>query len=245
MDDSNPCTFLEWDSNFFGRRIARVAGQRMDTDRMSEISEWARNNKIDCMYFLADASDSRTIVSAEKWNAHFVDIRITLRAQKMQNSGNDARNQIRTCTEEDMPALRHIARTGHRDGRFYFDPRFLQEQCESFYEKWIVRSYEGFADAVLVAEVNGKASGYVTCHLENATRSGRIGLFAVGEEVRGKGIGQSLTASALRWFADREIDRVDVVTQGRNVAVQRLYAKCGFQIHSVSIWYHKWFDWTK
>jgi dTDP-4-amino-4,6-dideoxy-D-galactose acyltransferase len=241
LSDSSPCTFLEWDSNFFGRRIARVTGQRMDADLASEISEWARDHKIDCMYFLADAADSRTIVSAEKWNAHFVDIRIALRTEITQSPAG-SKHPIRTCTSADLPALRHIARTSHRDGRFFYDPRFLQDQCESFYEKWILRSYEGFADAVLIGDVNGKAAGYVTCHLESSTRAGRIGLFAIGEEARGLGIGQALASEALRWFANKEVDHVNVVTQGRNVAAQRLYGKCGFRIHSVSLWYHKWFD---
>lgn len=241
MSGSNPCTFLEWDSRFFGHRIARVESQRLDADLVSQIAGWSRDNKIDCLYFLADGSDSNTIVCAEQWNAHFTDIRVTMRTKDLRTPA-DAAHEIRPCTPEDLTALRHIARTSHNDGRFFFDPRFTQEQCESFYEKWITRSYEGFASAVLVAGMPGKPVGYVTCQLDSAARSGRIGLFAIAEEARGLGVGRSLAIAALRWFAEGQVDHVEVVTQGRNVAAQRLYAKCGFRIHSIFLWYHKWFD---
>ena len=240
MKESSPCSFLEWDSHFFARRIGRVEGHRLDAELRSRISEWCREQAIDCLYFLADSNDSQTVVCAEEWKAHFVDIRVTMEFDDMPRTTSGT--NVRACRDEDLPSLRRIARTSHLDGRFFFDPGFQKEQCESFYETWITRSYEGFADAVLVAELDGKPAGYVTCHLERPSLKGRIGLFAVGEEARGFGVGQSLTGGALHWFAGKQVEHVEVVTQGRNVAAQRLYAKCGFQIRSLSIWYHKWFN---
>ncbi len=35
---------------------------------------------------------------------------------------------------------------------------------------------------------------------------------------------------------------VSVVTQGRNIAPQKLYQKCGFISYSTMIWYHRWFN---
>jgi RimJ/RimL family protein N-acetyltransferase len=46
---------------------------------------------------------------------------------------------------------------------------------------------------------------------------------------------------ALQWFADQGMDSMEVVTQGRNVAAQRLYQKCGFATKEVQLWYHHWF----
>lgn len=45
---------------------------------------------------------------------------------------------------------------------------------------------------------------------------------------------------ALEWFAARDIQSVQVVTQGRTISAQRLYQNCGFMTHSVQLWYHKW-----
>jgi ribosomal protein S18 acetylase RimI-like enzyme len=35
---------------------------------------------------------------------------------------------------------------------------------------------------------------------------------------------------------------VSVVTQGRNVAAQRLYQRAGFVTASTQLWYHRWLD---
>jgi len=42
-------------------------------------------------------------------------------------------------------------------------------------------------------------------------------------------------------LARQQIDKVSVVTQGHNLAAQRLYQRCGFLTHSIKFYYHKWF----
>src|SRR5689334_2207662 len=58
------CEFLEWDSKFFGMRIARVAGLRLDMERVGEIARAVREQSIDCLYFLAEP-ERETIQIAE------------------------------------------------------------------------------------------------------------------------------------------------------------------------------------
>ena len=53
-EDRKPiCTYLEWDSRFFERRIARVNGHRLDEAKLSQVLGWCRANSIDCVYFLS------------------------------------------------------------------------------------------------------------------------------------------------------------------------------------------------
>ena len=96
----------------------------------------------------------------------------------------------------------------------------------------------------LVVESEGLEVGYVTCHLKKDAKAqqGEIGLLAIGEEARGKGFGSCLVAAALDWFGEHGARQVSVVTQGRNVAAQKLYQRSGFVTDSVALWYHKWFD---
>jgi dTDP-4-amino-4,6-dideoxy-D-galactose acyltransferase len=136
--------------------------------------------------------------------------------------------------------LRSIARISHRDSRFYYDAGFPDSRCDALYEVWIERSSSGWADAVLVADVDGTAAGYVTCHLA-PSGEGSIGLLAVAPEFQGRKLGAQLTGAALEYFRVNEKQEVTVVTQGRNLRSQRLYQRSGFITSSVQLWYHKWF----
>ena len=116
------------------------------------------------------------------------------------------------------------------------------EQCSALYQTWIRRScLEDYADAVWVAEIAGQPAGYVTCHLDQQAKDGSIGLVGIAEQARGQKVGEQLVKRALDWFAGQGMATVSVVTQGSNIAAQRLYQKCGFASRSLQLWYHKWY----
>ncbi len=239
------CQFLPWDTDFFGRRIARATVHRLNPETAKSILEWCMTHAVECVYFLADSDHAETVRLAEDYGFRIVDIRVTLQCDtrdRLTRISNDLSQPVgvRHWRQSDIPALQAIARTSYGDSRFYFDPCFPISSCEALYETWIKRSCEGYADAVLVGEVNNQPVGYVSCHLINDTPRGQIGLVGVGSQVRGRGLGQTLIDHSLRWFAEHDVEVVEVVTQGRNIAAQRLYQRCGFLTHSVQLWYHKW-----
>jgi GNAT superfamily N-acetyltransferase len=109
------------------------------------------------------------------------------------------------------------------------------------YDIWIQRSCEGWADIVHVADLEGEPVGFISCHLDAALARGRIGLVGVSSLVQGRGIGSELVRSAMRWFAEQGAKHVEVATQGRNRAAQRLYEREGFRLQQLRLWYHKWY----
>ncbi len=139
-----------------------------------------------------------------------------------------------------MSALKAIAKTGHRDTRFYFDLHFDRAKCDLLYETWIENSFTGFAQAVLVAEMNAEPVGYITCSSQGA--ESQIGLLGVAEKCQGMGLGKQLVESFLAWSVEHGADRATVVTQGRNVSAQRLYQRMGFLTAAFQLWYHRWFN---
>lgn len=239
---------LEWDSAFFGIRIARADEQPLTAEAAASIDSWCRRNAVDCLYFLATPEDFRTAQVAAASGYDLIDIRLTLAAAPQSQTGEarpdpDAGVHVRPATEADVPALRMLARSCHRETRFFQDPRFPAERREALYDEWIRRSCQGYADEVLVVDSGtDDALGYVSCHMEPDRTGGRIGLVGLDPRSRGRGIGQRLVNGALSWFAEHGARKVTVVTQGRNVPGQRLYQRCGFLTESVRIWYHKWFE---
>lgn len=243
MDALAPCEYLPWDSAFFGRQIARVVGSRLDRDSAERVADWCRVHSIECLYFLADLDDVGTVRAAEDHGFRLVDVRVSL-ARSLDRPPEEASSApggvIRRAGSADVAELRRIARTSHTDSRFYADDRFTRERCDELYATWIERSCGGYADHVLVAELDGCPVGYLSCHLVDGT-IGTIGLFGIAAEAQGRGLGSGLLTRALCWFVEQGARRATVVTQGRNVAGQRVYQRCGFVTESMGLWYHRWF----
>jgi len=247
MESLDPCEFLPWDTNFFGYRIARVIGHRLSPQRLDDILTWCKLHTIDCLYFLADSNPPETPGLAEKHGFSLVDIRVTLQCdlENRQDLQDDPSAQsemlsVRPSQPNDISFLQAIARAAYTDSRFHSDQHFPLGSSQALYEIWIKRSCEGYADIVLVAERNSKPIGYVSCHLPGKTHPGQIGLVGIAAEARGCGVGKTLINHSLHWFAEQYVASVNVVTQGRNIAAQRLYQRCGFLTQSVQLWYHKW-----
>ncbi len=236
MTDPALCRYLEWDSDFFGRRIGRILPPRLTADEMARALDWAAAEGVEGLYLLADPSHRETIRLAEGHGFRFMDLRMLFeRAALDPPSTIDER--IRPWEARDLPALRAIARVSYRDSRFYFDEHIPDALCDALYETWIEKSCHGYAEQVLVADQDG-AVGYITCHLRDGV--GEIGLVGVAEAAQGRGLGRALVLAGLDWFARQGVERVTVVTQGRNLPAQRLYQRCGFATCSVEIWYHRW-----
>jgi GNAT superfamily N-acetyltransferase len=197
------------------------------------------------LYFLADSDDPETVRVAEDYGFRLVDIRVTLEHKIRSGQGEvsscaSGSVHLRHSNHADIPILQRIARGSYVDSRFYSDARFPIEKCEALYETWIKKSCEGYADVVLVAELDGQPAGYLSCHLTDDASRGQIGLVGVDPQARKYGLGSSLVRGGLEWFAGRGVEVVSVATQGRNIAGQRLYERCGFLTRGVQLWYHKW-----
>jgi len=127
--------------------------------------------------------------------------------------------------------------------RFHCDPRFPRDKFEELYRIWIERSVRReLADVVLVArdatEPTSGLLGMVT--VSAAEAAGSIGLIAVAEMARGRGVGRRLIEAAHVWM--RQCDAVEgrVVTQRANLPACRLYERAGYRLSTVEHYYHFW-----
>lgn len=240
------CEILEWDSEFFGYRIARVLESLLTPERASAIDDWSREHGVECLYFLADFHDRETVRAAEGAGFAFVDARLTLERKSLgKDSTADPRIPdgvlIRPARPEDIADLAPIAGAIHSDTRFFWDLHFARERCEALYRLWFKKSCEGLAERVFVAEIDKRPMGYVTCQLGATESVGSIGLLGLSPEAQGRGIAPALVGTAVHWFDDRGVESVSVVTQARNMGAQRVYQRCGFLSREMQLWYHKWF----
>jgi ribosomal protein S18 acetylase RimI-like enzyme len=69
---------------------------------------------------------------------------------------------------------------------------------------------------------------------------GSIGLIAVNEKTRSKGIGSKLIAAADAFYHANGIGQSTVITQASNIQACRFYEKAGFQVIKKEYVYHWW-----
>jgi dTDP-4-amino-4,6-dideoxy-D-galactose acyltransferase len=241
------CEELPWDSQFFGLSIARAVPSRLDAATRDAVLDWCRSHRVDCLYFLGAPDDTETIQQLDAGGFQLVGVRVTL-ARPAESGRGEVRGHVRPAAAGDIPALRDIASSAHRDTRFHADSRFDAARSDELYATWIENSVRGYADRVLVAERDDAPVGYVTLHADapnaetgTAGRTARIGLFAVHGQYRNQGVGRDLLRSAAQALASAGVTVTSVVTAGRNVAALRLYKSEGFNTIDVALWYHRWF----
>jgi dTDP-4-amino-4,6-dideoxy-D-galactose acyltransferase len=222
--------------------------------------------RVEGLYFLADAADADTARLAAEAGFRLVDVRVTLEGPVAIGLPRQPRRpapaadpgRVRPAVAADLPELRRIATASHHDSRFYYDPHFDDARCDELYATWIETSCADPAGTVLVAAAPrgasagtatatvatpapGRVCGYITATVAPGGE-GRIGLVAVDAAAHGRGIGGELIAAAFDWFAGNGVGTVSVVTQGRNVRAQRLYQRFGMLTRSLELWYHLWVE---
>lgn len=246
-DSAAPCEELPWDSGFFGLSIARAIPSRLDVPTRDGMFDWCRSHAVDCLYFLCAPDDTATTRHLDEGGFQLVGVRVTL-ARPARSGRGEVRGHVRPAVAGDIPDLRDIATSAHRDTRFHADSHFDAARCDELYATWIEKSVRGYADQVLVAERDNAPVGYLTVHVARpnaepgpAGRTGRIGLFAVHERYRNQGVGRDLLRSAALKLDAEGVTETSVVTAGRNVAALSLYKGEGFRTIDVALWYHRWF----
>jgi dTDP-4-amino-4,6-dideoxy-D-galactose acyltransferase len=236
-----PIESLEWDSAFFGVQIGRVSLGSATPELLSEAVGLADHEGIECLYWLIDGGDAISPRAAEVCGFHLVDVQVTFETKLPRCAGPDRPlpAHVRLFEPADLPDLLALARESHRASRYFYDGNFADDRCASLYEEWIKRALRRDSEIVFVAEHENQPAGYCVCHLPG-DQTGNIGLIAVDPKWHHCRIGTALVSAALDHFERSGMRSATVVTQGRNIASQRLYQKCGFVTESMKLWYHRW-----
>jgi dTDP-4-amino-4,6-dideoxy-D-galactose acyltransferase len=237
---------LPWDSQHFGFPVASLDGPELGDAELLEWLHAARRGHVKLVYWAAAPGRVVSQPLLDEFGGLLVDRKITFQVD-LRALGSDVR-AVAACRitkhsrGEPSPAVVRLAVAAGVYSRFRLDPRIPRLSFERLYENWIVRSVHGeLADMVLIAGRDSSAgdpAGLITISVNEG--QGSIGLIAVDESARGRGIGRSLIHAAHRWLLRRQAQRVTVVTQLENVAACRLYESCGYQHADLRDRYHFW-----
>ncbi len=152
---------------------------------------------------------------------------------------------IRNYTGSDLPTLQEIIKRSHTHSHFFNECRFERERVCDLFAEWIRRCADGIAKKILVAETDGRVSGFCSLLTNDALIPyighgiGVIDFIAVDDRVQGKGIGRRLLNAGCSWFG-QETGVIELRTMADNLRAIRFYEKNGFHMLSVDQYYHFW-----
>lgn len=226
---------LEWDSSFFGLPIGRVRDD-VAVDEIESVIQEARERQFRCIYLLASAADGALSGSAQEQGFMVRDIRVEL--ERTVTGHPMSMKGLRPGRLGDMSWLADIARERFRNTRFFADKNFPPDRSAELYVEWLRRGLTGEPERqTLVTE---DATGFIVCHLDPHARVGKIELIGVVANTSGRGLGGTLVAGAGTIFSDASLHTATVVTQGSNIAAQRLYQRHGYRVSKTHLWLHMW-----
>ncbi len=244
LDISRLYRKLAWDSEFFGINVGYISCLRLTSNSERHISKFLRREKIDVVEYLCNCHDRESVLVSEQNGYSFVDMRLTFERPLHEPVMTALRANLvmRKANIGDVPVLKCIGTDIYKHSRYYFDDNFSQEKVIEFYQGWIEKAVLGQFDDFAYVLCDGQGPiGFCTVK-KIGRHSARFGLVGVDSKRSGEGLAKILIDNALVKLQQEEaVGHIEVVTQGRNYAAQRLYQRCGFVTKKTELWYHKWF----
>lgn len=232
---------LEWDTQFFGYKIANINSFKLELLELNAVLEELRNKDFKLAYCFVSPNDQISNNSLNLVSGLLVDEKITYFAEigkenTLIDKGNIKPYDLKYASDK----LRSLTLQSGIYSRFNIDPNFRNNEFEKLYLEWIEKSISReLANEVLVSCEENEIQGFVTLTIKN-NNTGSIGLIAVDESTRGKSIGKKLMSASFEYFRGREINNLEVVTQKANYIACRFYESCGFQVKNIVNVYHLW-----
>ncbi|MEM7262486.1 MAG: GNAT family N-acetyltransferase [Planctomycetota bacterium] len=233
---------LDFDRDLFGFAVAIIDTPRLRANALSAALDQLRADGVRLVYWPTDR-DPESQEAAANAGGFLADYRTTFTRNLTPASAIPSSVAVERYLESVVPPeLEALAISSAEQSRFQTDPRVPDDVFEELYRRWIHNCVAGTqADAVLVVRGDdNEIAGMVTVGTKGDR--GDIGLIAVDDRYRGRGLGTSLVNAAIDWSHRAGLSRAQVVTQGKNVGARRLYEKCGYTEEKVEPYWHFWLE---
>lgn len=253
-----------WDSEITGRRIGTVehmsvaAGNDSGTEILQELVNELTRSLTDrgtqCVVCKLHSNELPAIHTLEQCGFLLMDSLLDFvfdfsrtPIEEIKPPRHDEQLKIRRAKQADLSALMAInekAFTGYF-GRYHADPQMPPGTATQIYAQWVRSAFQGWADWILVAEVEGRIAGYglwrkpLVIEARNSLRVAHYDLAAIDPEFLGRGLWTALMFDGMgiaRDYAQYLVGPVHVC----NYPVQHTLQKLGWRISSARHSFHKW-----
>lgn len=229
-------THLDWDSNFFKKKIGRLditsADKFFDIDACMQSK---KNEGYKLIYVFTPCEYE--IHQSPKYKLVDKKVVYEINLAQLHDSYFDYKSQYVEKYEGSVTDdLYELAYTSGQYSRFKLDSFFENAAFYNLYKKWIENAVAD--EAVFVYKNNYKEEGLITLNYKRD--EGVIGLFAVKPKTQCKGIGRALIQHVYSELLNKQIYILSVATQMENKKACAFYKACGMKQRVVTNIYHCW-----
>lgn len=217
-----------FDSEILGFPSAKI--QHVDKGTVPLLVNNLLQEKITHAVIRVTSNEYSLIREIGKNGFYMVDVFIEME-NKLKSENINTIQTSREATLSDLAEIQVIAEESFTATRYFNDPFISAKSAKNIYKKWVENSLKKIvADSVLVLEINGIISGFITLE-----KIGHIPLIAVRNGFRGKGIGKKMILDSFEKFREWKVQKVSIETQLQNIPAIRSYQATGFKFIDSSI----------
>jgi ribosomal protein S18 acetylase RimI-like enzyme len=232
------------DRERFGIKTARVIG--LDANNLSFVLDFCAREKVEFLIARCDMTDLHAAQSMEKQGFLLMDTLVYYTFDLTRKKTPDDRGPaiVRPIRLEEEQEMIEIARASFHGylGHYHADPRLDKIKCDEAYADWARKAFASRdAENFVVGEVEDKILGFGVLRTNNP-EEGEMFLGGIHPDFQGQGIYHSFLCKAVHWCSSKKTSRLVISTQLRNLPVQKVLIKFGFEISRGYYTYHKWFD---
>lgn len=227
--------YLEWDSNFFNLKIAKLEGSGLSRDLLVELED-SYTDKIDLIYYYSEEPLPENFFS-NFYEVILVDTKVPIIREVVQKGKNP---KISSYTNKKAnKELLKLAKLAGQHTRFKIDPNISEEKYNKLFELWIEKSVTGeLATTVLVYEIDNIIVGFGTVLIEGEI--GRAPLLAVNRNYEGRGISFALMDAMESYMFENGCKFAVSSTQATNKKALKIYERYGIKFEKKIFVYHFW-----
>jgi ribosomal protein S18 acetylase RimI-like enzyme len=255
-----------WDSNIMGRRVGTIEHLAVRGDGLQavailhelieKLTRTLADRGTQLLVCKVQSNERAAIHALERSGFLLMDTLLNFvfdfshaSIEEIAAGREDEGLKIRRANAADLPASVAISEKvfAHYFGRFHADPHMPAGTPTRVYAEWVRSAFGGWADWILVGEIDGKIAGFalwkhvLTAQGKDSPGVACCDMLVVDTEFQGSGLGTALMRhgmSVARDVAQYLVGPVHIC----NYSIQRTLQKVGWKISGDRHSFHKWLN---
>lgn len=209
--------------------------------KVEDINECLKRTDYNLIGVKIDSSDLHAMYNFQMAGFYVVDCLVTYEYDKKTCKPLNDEYTIKfrnVINESEKIHLANVASQVFKIDRFHSDPNLSKDLADKYYFQWVLNSFNGFSDGVIIPEIDGLPVAFTTYKINNVddTTSTMV-LSAVDSKFSGRGVYHNMiqkgTIELLKFS-----EKIRVGTQVDNIPVQRTWQKLGYKLICVQYVLH-------